>query len=122
LWLFGIFFSVLVCCTKKNLATLVRSHLSKWRPLVARRNGFQLSASFIIPSSDEKWKALCDQIGPNMLFGSFSFSPNYLLNYLYTTSLDTCLWFSPIFRKLKILGRILNKWRVGRVHLLQFLI
>jgi hypothetical protein len=24
LWLFGIFFPVLVCCTKKNLATLVR--------------------------------------------------------------------------------------------------
>jgi hypothetical protein len=29
LWLFGIFFPVLVCCTKKNLATLGRGHLDR---------------------------------------------------------------------------------------------
>jgi hypothetical protein len=33
LWKFGIFFPVLVFCTKKNLATLVRGQISKASPM-----------------------------------------------------------------------------------------
>jgi hypothetical protein len=47
LWLFGIFFRVLVCCTKKNLATL----LATWTG-----NGWKSR-----PKKHQKIPNLCDQ-------------------------------------------------------------
>jgi hypothetical protein len=51
-WLFGIFFVVLVCCSKKNLATLVQTDKKIWRHFVRSRSCLSLGKAIIVEYAD----------------------------------------------------------------------